>query len=883
MLNWFRVLGCRIYGLLSRRHLDEDFQQELDAHFEMLREENIRRGLPPEQARRAARLRLGGSTQLQETHRELWGLPSFETFLQDVRYGLRQLRRNPGFTAVAVITLALGIGANTAIFSVMHATLFHQLPYKNPSQLVAVWETEPDGCFSAPDFLDFKAQNRVFQDMGAFDTAEFNLTGVDNPRQIRAGSVTAGFFKVLEVHPILGRAFLAQEDQARRNHVVVLSYGLWRQRFGSDPNIVGKIVRLDLKPYTVVGVMPHDFAFSIPDHYGPMDLWVPAVLDNPSRSFHYLDVIARLKPRVTLRQARADMDTIDARLVKEYAAEIAKNGTKLVPLHEEIYGDIQPVLLLLFGAVGFVLLIACANVANLQLTRASTRQKEVAIRAALGASRGRVMRQLLSETVLLALIGGGLGILLASWGTTLLAGLQAAGLPHGTAITVDSVVLAYSLGLSVLTGVLVGLAPALHCSCAALSDSLKEGGRTTAGEAGGRRLRRVLTVFEIAISTILLIGAGLLLRSFVGLIDVKPGFDTRHILTLSLDLPQYSYPDASSQATFYTQVLTRIGSLPSVKAVGAINNLPLSGDYISGTFSIEGENQINKSNSPAAQARWVTPGYFWAMGVPLLDGRAFSAADTNTAPLVVLIDQSLARRYFPRADPIGRRVKFGPATSSHPWATVVGVVGDVRDLGLDKHPDVEIYVPYQQNIIDYNPLPEMALVVRTAGDPNSLAPAVFSEIHKVDRDLALPQALAMEAIYAASISARRFNMLLLGLFAGLALTLTAVGIYGVISYSVAQQTHEIGIRMALGAQKRDVLQLVLGQGVKLALVGAGVGLAGALSIGRVLSGLLYGVKPTDPLTFIAVSLVLIGVALLACYVPARRGAKVDPMVALRYE
>jgi putative ABC transport system permease protein len=815
------------------------------------------------------------------------------TLLQDTRYGFRMLRKSPGFTFVALLTLALGIGANTAIFSVVNATLLRPLPYENPERIVLVWGTNPRGYgwrgktgFSMPNFRDYKEQNKVFEEMGAFiGSSGFTLTGTDAAEHIKSGNVTSDFFKVLKVQPILGRSLIPEDEQVGRDHVVVLSHHLWQRRFGANQNIVGQTIQLDATPYTVVGVLPPGFEFAIPDFFSQKDLWVPAILPNEDRSHNYISVIARLKPGVTLRMAQADLDAITARLTAEYSHDMPGFGTRLVPLHEQIVGDIRPVLLILFGAVGFVLLISCANVANLQLARASTRQKEIAIRAALGASRGRLARQLLTESMLLAVIGGTLGVLIGSWAIKLLTGLQPASLPSGTNITIDFTVLGYSLALSVVTGILFGFAPALQSKPARLSETLKEGGRSSADSDSGRRIRGLLTISEIALSLVLLIGAGLLIRSFVGLLMVDPGFETKNILTVPMDLPGYAYPEATRQAEFYTEVMERISALPGVTAVGATSDLPPTRNSHSSSFTIEGRPALDPGNEASSvQNHLATPQYFRAMGIPLVAGREFSEADTSSAPPVGLINQSFARRFFPNQNPIGQRFKFDSSKTPNQWITIVGVVGDVRGFGLDKQPSSEIYLAYQQpDVSSFNPLPFMNLVVRTAGKPNSATASVLAAVHEFDKDLPLPRARTMENLLAASMGARRFNMVLLGVFAGLATILAMIGIYGMISYSVAQRTREIGIRMALGARRFDVMKLVLRNGMILALSGVAVGLAGALALTRLLESLLVGVTPTDAVTFSIVTFGLLLIALLACYIPARRATRVDPLVALRYE
>jgi putative ABC transport system permease protein len=737
------------------------------------------------------------------------------------------------------------------------------------------------------NFLDYKEQNKVFEEMSAFlGTSGFTLTGTDHAEHIKGGSVTSDFFKVLKVQPILGRSLSPEDEQPGRDHVVLLSHGLWQRRFGSDQKIVGETIQLDAKPYTVVGVLPPGFEFSIPDFYSAKDLWVPAIVpnDKSDRAGKYLIVLARLKPGVTRQMAQADLDAITGRLTTEYSREMSGFGTRLVPLQEQIFGDVRLVLLILFGAVGFVLLISCANVASLQLARASTRQKEIAIRAALGASRGRLARQLLTESMLLAVIGGALGVLIGSWGIKLLTGLRPASLLPGLNITIDFTVLGYSLVLSVITGILFGFVPALQSKPRRLSESLKEGGKTSAAGDSGRRIRGLLAISEIALSLVLLIGAGLLIRSFVGLLMVDPGFETKNILTVPIHLPEYAYQEPTKQAEFYTQVMERIKALPGVTAVGATSDLPPTGNSHSSSFSIDGHALPVSDNSLGVEDRLATPEYFRVMGIPVAAGRPFSEADNRSAPPVALVNQTFARRFFPNENPVGQRLRFDEPKPSNPWITIVGVVGDVRGFGLDKEPNSEIYLAYQQpNVWHYNPLPNLHLVVRTAGEPNSVAPSVLATVQEFDKDVPLPHARTMETILAASIGARRFNMVLLGLFAGIATILAAVGIYGMISFSVAQRTREIGIRMALGARRADVLKLVLRNGMILALSGVVIGLAGAFALTRLMATLLFAVTPTDAVTYTIVSIGFLAVALFACLIPARRAMKVDPLVALRYE
>ena len=805
-----------------------------------------------------------------------------ETFWQDLRYALRILRKNPGFTGVAVITLALGIGANTAIFSVVNATLLRRLPFKDPDRLAILWGTAPQmdrTSISEPNFLDYKEQNHVFEHMASFYGAGLTLTGGPNPERIRGGRVTADFFKVVGVQPLLGQTFLPDQDQPGHNSVVVLAHSLWQQRFGSDPNIVGQTMLIEAKPYTILGVLPAGFEFLVPGYFSNPQVWIPAVLkrDNAQRGNNYLRVIAKLKPGVSLPQAQADLDAIAHRIAQENP-QLNSGGTRLVPLKEQIVKDSRTILFLLLGAVGFVLLIACANVTNLQLARAAGRQKEFAIRAALRGSRGRVVRQLLTESLLLALGGGALGVILAAWGIRLLTLPAVGGVGSATASSIDGRVLVFSLLLSLGTGILFGLAPALRSADSVLVPSLKEGGKNSSAGVRGRRLRNALTISEVALSVVLLIGAGLLLRSFVRLLEVKPGFDSQNLLTLSLVLPRYSYSDATSRAAFWAEATKQVAALPGVKAVGAIDDLPLTPDHDADNFTIEGRGPVAVGELPVAQTRSITPNYFRAMNIPLIEGRDFAETDSSKATPVLIINQTVARRVFSSEDPVGRRVTFGVIRADSQWMTIVGVAGDVRDLALDTPTQPEVYQPYQQSTLSY-----MNLAIRSNGDPRSLAASVRNAVQSLDKNLPVSPAIPMENVVADSIATRRFNMILLGVFAGLALFLAAVGIYGVMAYVVTQRTLELGIRIALGAQGRDVLQLVVGQGIMLAVFGVGIGLAAALALTRLMTSLLYEVKATDPAIFIGVALLLVFVALLACLVPARRATKVDPLVSLRYE
>src|SRR5262245_27076724 len=869
-------------SLFRRRRNEREMEEEMRFHLEMQIEQNLEAGMAAEDARYAARRQFGNQTWLKEVSREMWSLNSIETLIRDLRYGARTLMKSPGFTFVSVLTLALGIGANTAIFSLVNATLLRPLPFKDPDQLVVVWGTAPESSrrpISEPNFLDYQKQNQAFSDIAAFGGAALTLTGGANPERVLGARVSEDFFKLLGVQPSIGRAFLPGDDQAGHNAVAILSSSLWRRRFGSDRNVVGQSILIDAKPHTVIGVLPAGFNFTIPGYFAAGELWIPTALkgDESLRGRDYLRVIGRLKAGVTLGQAQTEMSMIAQRLKTEHP-QLGEIGTILVPLKEQVVGGVRLILLLLFGAASFLLLITCTNTANLQVARASGRAKEFAIRASLGASRRRVARQLLTESLLLALFGGAFGAALGWWGLRLLAQLQADAITPAAPNKIDIAVITYSLLISALTGVIFGLAPAFQFSSANLSNPLKDGGKTSGSGAFGQQLRSLLTIIEIALSLVLLIGSGLLLHSFVRLMGVRPGFDTEHVLTSRLFLPAYSYPDPAKRAAFYAAAINRIGSLPDVKVVGAINALPLTSERHSADFIIQGQEDVAASRLPIAETRTVTPDYFRAMDTPLVAGRAFTDEDTSTALPVIMINQSLARRFFPNESPVGRRISFDYPPKAFRWVTIVGIVQDAHDLGLDTQPEPEIYQALQQNTLPY-----MNLVMRTDGDPRGLAAIAREEIRALDKNLPVTGFAMMENIAAASIASRRLNLIIMSVFAVLAMLLAIVGIYGVMSYAVTQRTHEIGLRMALGAQTSDVVKLILRAGMKLTLTGVIIGLAAAFGLTRLMVTLLFGVTPMDAVTFVTVTIVLIFVALLACYIPARRATKVDPLVALRHD
>jgi putative ABC transport system permease protein len=798
------------------------------------------------------------------------------TLLQDLRYGVRMLLKNPGFALVAVIALALGIGANAAIFSVVNAVLLRSLPFNDPDRLIVLKENKPpqfpEFSVAPGNFLDWQKQNTVFEKLAAIRGFSYNLVDTGEPERLRGARVSAGLFEMLGVKPSQGRTFAAEEDQPGRDTVVILSHSLWQRRFGADPNILGRTLTLNAATYTIVGVMPPDFQF--PDR--ETELFTPVAFDSKQadqHGAHYISAIGRLKPGVSIEQARTEMSAIAARLAQQYPDSNTGWGVSLFKMQEYESRDIKPALLILLGAVALVLLIACANVANLLLARATARQREIAIRTALGASRWRVIRQLLTESVLLALIGGGIGLLLAVWGVDLLLALAPEDLPHVKGGTVDARVLGFTILITLLTGVVFGLAPALQSSRPNLNETLKEGGRGTT--VGHNRVRSSLVITEVAVALVLLIGAGLLIRSFYRLQQVDPGFNPRNALAVALSLPAKKYPEEEQNARFYTQLIEKVSALPGVVAVGATQSLPIHDDYVLG-FNIQGRAPDAPGEEPSTNYYAVSPGYFKAMGIPLLRGRLFTVQDTKDTPRVAVINETMAKKFFPNEDPIGKGINVtnGPER----FREIVGIVGDVKQYGLDQPTTAQTYEPYLQT-----PFQGMTLIVRTEGNPTGLTANVRSQVLSIDKEQPVSRIRTLEQVIAESVAKQRFAMMLLGIFALVALVLAGVGLYGVMSYAVTQRTHEIGIRMALGAQQRDVLKLVVGQGMILALVGVLLGLLASLALTRVMTTLLFGVSATDPLTFLAIPALLAAVALLASFMPARRAMKVDPMIALRYE
>ena len=800
------------------------------------------------------------------------------TLWQDLSYGLRMLWKQPGFTLVSIITLALGIGANTAIFSVVNAVLLRPLPYAEPERLVWMWGNFRGGTSTASvstlDFLDYREQNRSFEQLGAFFSGDsfVNLTDGGEPERLRVGVVTANYFDIFGVKPALGRGFIAEEEQAGRNQVVVLGYGLWQRRFGGDSSIIGKTITVNDRSFNVLGVMPAGFQ---PPQTA--ELWAPMPLRAlaTDRKSHSIRPIGRLKPGVTIAQAQADMDSVARRLEEQYPDSNAGWNWRLIPLQERMVGNIGQSLWMLFGAVGFVLLIACANVANLSLARAASRSKEIAVRAAIGASRRRVARQLLTESLLLSLFGGALGVLFGMWGLDFLVWISAGNIPPWARVGIDARVLVFTSLATLLTGLLFGLSPALQSSKPNLIETLKEGGQSAADGASRNRLYSLWVVSEVALAVVALVGAGLLVRSLIRLQQVAPGFDAENVTTLRIDLPGARFPQPEQVIGFYEQFKQRLAALPGVEAVGIISHLPLSGQRNDIPFRVEGRPR-NPNEHVTADDRSVDHDYFRAMKIPLLRGRHFTEEEARTSGKVVIISETMARRFFPNEDPVGKRLLMSDAQET-PYE-IVGVVGDVRHLALQLGVYQTMYFPWlRQRSTNF--------VIRAPGAPANLAADVRKALQAVDKNLPVSAIRPMEELLGNSVAQRRLNAFLLSAFAALGLFLAMIGVYGVMSQAVTQSTHEIGVRLALGAQTRDVMGLVLREGMKLAVVGMAIGLLSALALTRLamMKSQLFEVSGADPITFAAIAVLLTGAMLLACYLPARRATKVDPMVALRCE
>ncbi len=878
MFGWMRVLASRIRGWFTAHEVDADFSQELDAHLELLTEQNIRRGMTPEEALRSARVRLGGMTQLRETYRELGGLPVAETFFQDFRYALRTLWKSPGFTLVCVLTLGLGIGASTAIFSVVNGVLLRPLPYPNNGRLVRIEERhaeESAANFTYASYLDLKYESKSLESISAFRPWSFNLTGEGEPEQVSGALVSATFFTALGSKPFMGRTISAEDDQpGGDNYVVVLSYALWQSRFGSDRGILGRMLRVSAENYRVIGVMPRGF-----DYPDKSKVWCPLVPGgqlHDNRRSHLLTVIADLRSGEPLGSARGEMTAIAERIEKQNPGVDPDMLITVVSLKKSLVAPVQPALLILIFAVGLLLLIACANLANLLLVRVAARQKEFAIRAAIGAGRARLVRQLLTESLVVTSLGAALGLGIASQSLRFIVAVNTENMPRFGEISIDWWVLGFTLLVSLFTGLLFGLAPALVGTKTDLNTSLKEGAWVSTGATRyGSRQGLVLPQFALAV--VLLVGAGLVGNSFVRLLRVNPGFNQSGVLAIGLFLSPIEYPEGDPKGpVLLHQMLESIRSVQGLRSVGLVNALPITGGPDT-DFVIEGRPVPPANNEPSADIRTVDSDYFRTMGIPLLAGREFTEADNAGAARVMVINQTMARDYWPHDNPIGQRVTmkdWGPPLTGE----IVGVVGNVKTNGLDVAVGPMIYWPYFQFPQLFN-----TIVVRSEGDSVHLVPALKGAIWAVDKNQPISKTETLDQILAESLARRRLYMVLLGVFSCAALLLAAVGIYGMVSYSVSQRTHEMGIRLAIGAEPRDVLLLVLGQGARVALQGIAVGIAAALVLTRLMSNLLFGVSATDPLTFAGVALLLTLTTLVTSYIPARRAMRADPMVALRHE
>jgi putative ABC transport system permease protein len=896
MTLWSRLRSW-LQTILRRARMESEMDAELRFHMEAYAEDLVRGGVPREEALRRARLEFGGIENAKEECREARGVHFVETLLQDLRYGLRTMLRSPGFTVTAVLALALGIGANTAIFSVVNAVLLRPLPYDQPDRLMQVWHTPPQKSFpgmpiftvSPANFLDWRNQNHSFEGMAAYGFGRYTITGSGHPETLHVVAATNGLLSILHAQPLLGRGFLDSEYEADHEHEVLLSYGLWRSYFAGNPDVVGKNIQLNAQTFTVVGVMGPEFDFPISSNSDSRtQMWKPLAWTDRERAVrdnHNYGVIARLKAGVTLQQAQAELDAISNRLAQEYPNDNKGWGAIAIPMRDDLVGDVRPALLILLGAVALVLLIACANVANLMLARALSRRKEVAVRTALGATRRRLLQQALSETLLLAFAGGTLGLVFAHYGVILIVKFLAQRLPRSNEIALDGWVLVFTLGISLLTGFAAGLLPALRMSKADLNEALKQGLGRTAADSGGGRTRNVLVVSEVALSLMLLIGAGLLIRSLWALHHVNPGFDPSRVVTMAVSVPPGKFAEPQQQIGYFGRVLDRVRSLPGVQSVGLIDILPLSDDGSHQPISVEGRPPAPMADLPEVDVRLISPGYMSAMHISLLNGRDVDDSDVAGRPGAVLISESMAKSFWPNEDAIGKHLTlyFFPDVPR----VVVGVVADVKMTALNEtQPAPTLYFPLAQlspvRGAAWRSIP-MSLAVRTSAAPLSVLPAITGAIRETDVDVPLLNIRTMDDSVSASLAPERFTMLLLGSFAGLALLLAVVGIYGVMSYSVSRRTNEIGIRVALGASRGDVLLLVVRQAMLLALVGAAIGIAGALALSRLMASQLYGVRPTDPVTFISVAALLLIVALAASYLPARRAMRVEPMAALRYE
>ncbi len=878
---WFLRLG----GIFAKDRRDEELRAEIESHLALHEEENVRSGMLPQEAHRQAVIKLGGIAPMAEAYRDRRGLPWLETLWQDIRFGIRMLKKSPGATAAAIIALALGIGANTAIFSVVNAVLLHPLPYRDASKLVWVTSFVPkynEAIVVHPDYFAWRSQSHSFEDVAAMTSADRTLTGAGEPVQLSGVRVSASIFHVLGVEPALGRGFLTEEDRVHGTHVVILSDALWKERFGGDPKVIGRLIAFNGEGYTVVGILPRQF--ELPEHRKSQFLVPLALSDGPLKqndALLMIDVVARLRPKITPAQAIREIDAISERSHASFPGGFAKmfpgSQTRIVSLHEREVGNVRQAVMVLVGAVCFVLLIACANVANLQLARAVTREKEIALRGALGAGRWRIIRQLLTESGFVAILGGGAGLLLAVWILRIVRVLGPRDIPHLANAHLDLRVLLFTLGVSLGTGMLFGMAPAFAAVRVPINSTLKEGGAQKGSAGGARRSQKIFTTAEVSLALVLFIGAGLLMRSLLLLTSLPLGFDAGNVLTAQISLPPSSYPELENQRAFFSELVRRMESLPGVASAAVTTGLPTNGFMEATVLEVEGrpapEAGTLASGSNAVFVDQVSPGFFPALHIPLLGGRLLDGRDAATAPRTLVVNQALVRRYFPNANPIGARVKLAGGD----WWTIAGVIQDVRQ-SLAGEIEPVVFLPMEQS-----PTSVMSIVIRSQVPPESLARAVREQVEAIDHDLPIYEVATMEEVMAPLTASQKFNAYLLGLFAGLAVLLAAVGIYGVMAYAVSQRTREIGIRMALGAAPSQVRGMMLRQGLWLALTGIVCGLGASFALTRLMRNLLYGIKPTDPVTFAGVSAILLAVAMVACWIPARRATRVDPTIALRYE
>jgi putative ABC transport system permease protein len=867
----------RLRSLLRRENVETEMDEELRFHYEHQIEKLMRAGDTREEATRQARLLVGGIEQLKEECRDARGVRILESFTRDLRYSLRMFRKSPGFTIVAILTLALGIGANTAIFSVIDSVLLSPLPYPTPERLVTINQND-----SLRNIDDIRAQTKTLAQGGGVTIERMDYTGGSEPLQIRAAYVNAGLLETLGVQPVLGRLVSPDEDVKGGPHNMVITHRFWREFLGSDPKVLGRSLTLNGNRWTVIGVMPVTFALPEDETDIFVSLWVAYPEAAPFRGVHFMHTYWRLNPGVTLEQAQADLTGIADRLATQYPDTEGNRQKTLVLLHQWLVGDIRPALLVLFGAVGLVFLIACANFAGLLTARAISRRHEFVLRASLGAGRSRLLAQAITESVILSLLGGAIGLALANWSMRLLISLEPAALDRFRGIQMDARLFAFIFSISLLTGIIFGLIPALGATSGNAADALKESGRGNTPGKFSYAFRNVLVAAEFALALILLVAAGLMIKGFWRLQSVNPGFDPSDLMTMHLQLPITRYDKIPQQTAFRRELLTRLNRLPGVQAA-MITDLPFGGNYLDHRIAIDGRAPVPVGNEPVAQTLSVMGEYFGVMKIPIVAGRGLTEIDRENQPLVAVVSEELVRRFFPHENPLGARIDFARTNEPHQWMTIVGVARDVKHGNLNEPPEAATYAPFAQSDEPWRRW--MSLVVRQRGlaDPSGLIAAVKQQVWAIDHQIPVSEIRSMDDWMSVSLARERFNMLLLGLFAGLAMLLAAIGIYGTMAYRVSQRTNEIGIHMALGAQRTDVLKLILGDGAKLALAGIAVGALGAAAVTRVMASLLFEVTPTDPATFLLTTLLLTVVAIAACYIPARRAMRVDPMVALRYE